>query len=184
LNGFVISNLFLFVRIDKIIDENVCRGPGDRPEVLLIDLRNNGGGLLQGAVETSNLLLKPGQVDLNIFFRSISKAVPLVELGKIAVFVVSKDGQPQALQTLPHGIDSSDPDLPDLTTPVYLLVDSNTASAAEVFAAAMRVREDTIDAYFPLPSLEIRRYYFMHPKKKIFLFFLPLFIRRMTEKER
>lgn len=39
----------------------VCSGPGERPEVLLIDLRNNGGGLLQGAVETSNLLLKPGE---------------------------------------------------------------------------------------------------------------------------
>lgn len=69
------------------------------------------------------------------------------EIGKIAVFVVSKDGQPQALQTLPNGVDSTDPDLPDLTTPVYILVDSNTASAAEVFAAAMRVMKLTISIH-------------------------------------
>jgi len=90
-----------------------------RPDVLVFDLRGNGGGLLQGAVDTSNLLLKPG---------------------KIVVFVVSKDGQAQALQTLSNGITSTDMDLPDLTTPVYILVNANTASAAEVFAAAMRVK--------------------------------------------
>jgi len=61
-------------------------------------------------------------------------------LGKIVVFVVSKDGQAQALQTLSNGITSTDMDLPDLTTPVYILVNANTASAAEVFAAAMRVK--------------------------------------------
>ena len=37
----------------------VCRG-AEKPDALVFDLRNNGGGLLQGAVETSNLLLKPG----------------------------------------------------------------------------------------------------------------------------
>ena len=76
----------------------------------------------------------------NLFLEVLS-FISGAEIGKIAVFVVSKDGQPQALQTLPNGIDSTDPDLPDLTTPVYILVDSNTASAAEVFAAAMRVNE-------------------------------------------
>ena len=55
------------------------------------------------------------------------------------MYVVSKDGQAQALQTLPNGIASADSQLPDLTTPVYILVNSNTASAAEVFAAALRV---------------------------------------------
>jgi Peptidase family S41 len=36
---------------------------GDRDDLkaLVIDMRNNGGGLLQGAVETANLLLPPGQ---------------------------------------------------------------------------------------------------------------------------
>ena len=41
----------------------LCSGPGERPDVLLVDLRNNGGGLLQGAVETSNLFLNPGEVE-------------------------------------------------------------------------------------------------------------------------
>lgn len=86
-------------------------------DALVVDLRDNGGGLLQGAVETSNLLIKPG---------------------KIVVFVVTKDGLSGAQQTLPNGVLSADPNLPDLSTPLYLLVNSNTASAAEVFAAAMK----------------------------------------------
>ena len=86
-------------------------------DALVVDLRDNGGGLLQGAVETSNLLLPPG---------------------KIVVFVVSKDGSTDALQTLPNGVLSADPALPDLRTPCFILVNSNTASAAEVFAAAMK----------------------------------------------
>jgi len=39
-------------------------------DVIILDMRNNGGGLLQGAVETANLFLKPE---------------------KIVVFVVSKE---------------------------------------------------------------------------------------------
>lgn len=94
---------------------------GQQLDAIVIDLRNNGGGLLQGAVETSNLFLKPG---------------------KIVVFVVSKEGNVQAQQTLPSGIQSNDPELPDLTTPLYILVNGNTASAAEVFTASMMVRSD------------------------------------------
>lgn len=86
-------------------------------DALVVDLRDNGGGLLQGAVEAANLLLPPG---------------------KIVVFVVSKDGSTDALQTLPNGVLSADPALPDLRTPCFILVNSNTASAAEVFAAAMK----------------------------------------------
>ena len=38
-----------------------CRG-GDKDDLkaIVLDMRNNGGGLLQGAVETANLLLPPG----------------------------------------------------------------------------------------------------------------------------
>ena len=60
-------------------------------------------------------------------------------LGKIVVFVVSKDGLTEAQQTLPNGIPSNDPSLPDLDTPLYVLVNSNTASAAEVLAGALKV---------------------------------------------
>ena len=35
-------------------------GDKDDLKALVIDMRNNGGGLLQGAVETANLLLPPG----------------------------------------------------------------------------------------------------------------------------
>jgi len=85
--------------------------------VLVLDMRNNGGGLLQGAVETASLLIPPG---------------------KIVVFVVGKDGAQEAKQTLPGDIDSGDTLLPDLKTPLYVLVNGNTASAAEVLSAALK----------------------------------------------
>ncbi|KAJ1432962.1 ClpP/crotonase-like domain-containing protein [Ochromonadaceae sp. CCMP2298] len=88
-----------------------------RMDALVLDLRDNGGGLLQGAVETSNLLLQSG---------------------KTVVFVVTKEGNTQADQTLPNGVLSADPALPDLTTPTYVWVNGATASAAEVFAAALQ----------------------------------------------
>lgn len=84
---------------------------------IVIDLRNNGGGLLQGAIEVSNLFMPPG---------------------KIVVYVVQKDGKVEAQQTLPNGVISTDNNLPDLRTPVYILVNSNTASAAEVLSAALK----------------------------------------------
>ena len=89
----------------------------DDVDAIVMDMRNNGGGLLQGAVETANLLLPPG---------------------KVVVFTVGKDGLQEAQQTLPSGIPSNDPNLPDLKTPLYILVNKNSASAAEVLAAALK----------------------------------------------
>lgn len=89
----------------------------DGVDAIVMDMRNNGGGLLQGAVETANLLLPPG---------------------KVVVFTVGKDGLQEAQQTLPSGIPSNDPNLPDLKTPLYILVNKNSASAAEVLAAALK----------------------------------------------
>ncbi len=63
----------------------------------------------------------------------------LVPTGKIVVFVVAGNGPPEALQTLPAGLDNADPRLPDLTTPLFVLVNGNTASAAEVLSAALQV---------------------------------------------
>ena len=101
--------------VTKAMEDIHSVGPVD---AIVIDLRNNGGGLLQGAVQTSNLFLPPG---------------------KIVVFVVSKEGKVDAQQTLPNGVASADINLPDLRTPLYVLVNSNTASAAEVLAAALKV---------------------------------------------
>ena len=86
-------------------------------DYLVIDMRNNGGGLLQGAVETANLFMNPG---------------------KIIVYVVDAKGKTSAEQTLPGGVVSTDQNLPDVTTPLYVLVNGNTASAAEVLAAALK----------------------------------------------
>lgn len=78
-------------------------------KTILFDLRGNPGGLLPGGTETASLFLKSNQ--------------PLV-------FVVSNKGVVDAQETFADGIDTE--------TPVVILVDHNTASAAEVFTAALK----------------------------------------------
>ncbi|VEU33367.1 unnamed protein product [Pseudo-nitzschia multistriata] len=76
---------------------------------ILIDLRSNPGGLLPGGVETAQLFL---------------------ESNKQIVYVVSNKGVILAESTFEDGFDTE--------TKLTILVDHNTASAAEVFTAAMK----------------------------------------------
>ena len=75
----------------------------------VIDVRGNPGGLLPGGVDTVSLFL---------------------DANKPVVFVVDKKGIVDSQATYKDGI--------DLQSPLVVLVDSNTASAAEVFAAALK----------------------------------------------
>lgn len=76
----------------------------------IIDLRGNGGGSLDGAAECAKLFLKRGQT-----------VATVIEKRSRRVVVADADG--------PF---SREP------TPLYLLVDNRTASAAELFAGALR----------------------------------------------
>ncbi len=76
---------------------------------ILFDLRSNPGGLLPGGVETASLFL---------------------EANKPVVYVVSNKGVVSAEETFQDGFDTD--------TKLTILVDHNTASAAEVFTAAMK----------------------------------------------
>lgn len=76
---------------------------------IVFDLRSNPGGLLPGGVETAGLFL---------------------EANKPVVFVVSNKGVVDSQETFADGL--------DLETPLIILVDHNTASAAEVFTAALK----------------------------------------------
>ncbi len=76
---------------------------------IVFDLRSNPGGLLPGGVETAGLFL---------------------EANKPVVFVVSNKGVVDSQETFADGM--------DLETPLVILVDHNTASAAEVFTAALK----------------------------------------------
>lgn len=78
-------------------------------KTILFDLRSNPGGLLPGGVETASLFL---------------------ESNKPIVFVVSNKGVISAEETFQDGFDTE--------TQLTILVDHNTASAAEVFTAAMK----------------------------------------------
>ena len=76
---------------------------------LVMDLRGNPGGLLPGGVDTASLFL---------------------EANKPLVYVVSNKGVVDSQQTYTDGADT--------TSPIVVLVDHNTASAAEVFSGAMQ----------------------------------------------
>jgi carboxyl-terminal processing protease len=76
---------------------------------VVFDIRSNPGGLLPAGVETASLFL---------------------ESNKPVVFVVSNKGVIDSQETFTNGIDTE--------TPLVILVDHNTASAAEVFTAALK----------------------------------------------
>ena len=78
-------------------------------ESFVIDVRGNPGGLLPGGVDTASLFL---------------------EANKPVVFVVNKSGVVDAQATLATGVETE--------APMVVLVDSGTASAAEVFTAALK----------------------------------------------
>lgn len=75
----------------------------------VIDCRGNPGGLLPGGVDTASLFL---------------------DANEPVVFVVNKNGVEDSQLTLGSGI--------DVESPIVVLVDSGTASAAEVFTAALK----------------------------------------------
>jgi len=76
---------------------------------IVFDLRSNPGGLLPGGTDTASLFL---------------------DANKPVVFVVSNKGIVDSQETFAAGL--------DLETPLLILVDHNTASAAEVFTAALK----------------------------------------------
>ena len=117
--GIIVVRSFASSTRDDVMHaiEDFDKHPGNRLSNLVLDMRNNGGGLLQAGVETAQLFLPPG---------------------KTVVYVVDKDGNIDTQRTLQSGVPSSDINLPDLRTPLLVLVNSNTASAAEVLSAALK----------------------------------------------
>jgi carboxyl-terminal processing protease len=78
-------------------------------QAFVIDVRGNPGGLLPGGVDTASLFL---------------------DTNKPLVFVVNKKGVVDAQSSFAAGM--------ELESPLVVLVDKNTASAAEVFTAALQ----------------------------------------------
>ncbi|CAM9234615.1 unnamed protein product, partial [Discosporangium mesarthrocarpum] len=86
---------------------------GRAPDMLLVDLRGNAGGLLPGGIDTAGLFL---------------------DAGKDVVFIIRKSGPVEPRTTAEPGPEARGP-------PLMVLVDGGTASAAEVFSAAVRENE-------------------------------------------
>ena len=91
-----------------------------RADIIVLDLRANPGGDFSSAVQAAKLFLP---TDVNIV-RTLRRPDPS---GK----AVGRGGGEVVIRTDADGIFSRDP------RPLFLLIDSNTASAAEVFAAAL-----------------------------------------------
>jgi carboxyl-terminal processing protease len=82
---------------------------GAKLKGLILDLRNNPGGLVGSAIETANLFLQPGQVILSVKGRNV----------------------PETTQRVPE-------DNVPYTFPVSVLVNDKTASASEIVTAALQ----------------------------------------------
>ena len=82
---------------------------GDKLEGLVLDLRNNPGGVLNAAVETAGLFLEPGQKIVSVKGRSVKNSDALVP----------KDARPYRF-------------------PVAVLVNAKSASASEIVAGALQ----------------------------------------------
>lgn len=91
--------------VDALLRDNVV---GKNLKGLIVDIRFNGGGYLEGAVDLSSLFLKQGQV----------------------VSVERNDAEPQ------HHAVSGRPLVPDL--PLVILINEGSASASEIFAGALQ----------------------------------------------
>ena len=79
---------------------------------LVLDLRDNPGGLLQSALEITSMFLEPGEVIL---------------------YEVFADGEEEVFR--------ADGNYAGLSIPIVILVNENSASASELFAAALQENE-------------------------------------------
>jgi len=91
-------------RLDQLVKQ-----AGDGLQGFIIDLRDNSGGSLQAAVDSTDLLLDDG----------------------VIATILDRDGKVENLYSASRG---------DITQslPIVLLINGNTASAAELFAAALQ----------------------------------------------
>ncbi len=101
-----------FVGIQKAIDDIYKAGNGKAPKGIILDLRNNPGGLVDQAVFVSDAFLKQGAVVLT--------------RGRIEQESARYDAKPDAL----------DEKLADV--PMVVLINGGSASAAEIVAGALQ----------------------------------------------
>ncbi len=91
------------------IRNNIEKLGGQNLKGLVLDLRNNPGGLVTAALETASLFLKPGQAILSVKGRNVAETTERVPAGNV-----------------PY------------TFPVSILVNAKTASASEIVTGALQ----------------------------------------------
>jgi len=93
----------------KKLAEGLAKLEGQPESALVIDLRGNGGGLLDAAVDIVSMFVKDGPV----------------------VYIKERDGNPQPLNVKKQ-------QYRDYAFPIVVLVNGQTASAAEILSGALR----------------------------------------------
>jgi C-terminal peptidase prc len=95
--------------------------------LLIIDLRENSGGVLQSAIDSGSLFLP--ERSTMVFVIGPENKLKDTKMTFLSPYFL--DGSENVMDETNESV------YPDLQTPIVILINSNTASAAEVFAAAM-----------------------------------------------
>ncbi len=110
--GYIKINNFMSTRMLKEFDEALKKVSGTKG--LIIDLRNNPGGVLENAVMLTNIFVNSGAI-VNIHFRT---------------------GQEEPIM--------ANTEIPTLSIPAVVLVNNGSASASEIFCGALKDHERAV----------------------------------------
>ena len=106
--------------------ENLSKHLDKNPSAIIIDLKDNLGGMLQASVELSSLFLKNGSTVVSTKERSSGQTYLKVTQESIGEAFWNK--RQELLNKFPNLA----------TIPVYVMINSNSASASEILSAALK----------------------------------------------
>ncbi len=142
----VVDGKFAHIQVKSFMNDNTSKQiekailENPKAEGYILDLRNNGGGLLDQAMTSASVFISEGKV-LNIKSRVASD--PTAPRYENDVYSVGKDAITLSVNgAAPKAYAMRHPD--SVHKPVVVLVDQGTASAAEILAGALK---DTDGAY-------------------------------------
>ena len=104
----------------KQIEQLLKKSQKQQHKALILDLRNNSGGLLNAAIDIAGLFLKKG-----------------------SLVALTKDKNGQEIERYPT---TRNP-IAKTTLPIFILINNYTASAGEILAGCLKINSDTTNDY-------------------------------------